>query len=848
MKKSTFKLLLRWSLRLALLGLVLLVALIAGVWLRFGPELPDTEILQDVQLQSPLTVYSAEGKVISVFGEKRRIPTSIHDLPAQLKQAFISSEDDRFYEHPGIDWQGITRAGLELIRTGEKGQGGSTITQQLARSFFLSSEKTYVRKTKEIMLALKIEREISKDEILELYLNKIFLGHRAYGVTAAAQVYYGKQPEDLSVAQMAMIAGIAQRPSRVNPITNPEVAKNRRNYVLNRMLTLGYISNEEHQQAINEPVSAFNHGTAIEVSAPYLAEMARRWALETYGDDIYESGLKLITTIKADEQRAAQESIRTGLLAYDQRHGWRGPEAHTDLPEDATSEQWSEILTNHQPVAGLIPALVVDVDSELALLYLRDGQTVPLTLEAMAWAQPLLSRDSRGPKPEQVDTVLQRGDVVRIQRIDTGEWQLVQIPEPQSALISLDSHDGAILALVGGLDFSSSKFNRVTQARRQPGSSFKPFVYAAAIDSGYHPATIVNDAPVVFRGGGDIEAWKPQNFSRTFYGPTRLREAMVHSRNLISVRLLEDIGIRPARQFISQFGFDQEALPENLSMALGSANLTPLQMVQAYATLANGGYQTEAYWLTEVRDQMNHVVYSPAPVQLCDECPVIPDPMQVLDSQQTIESNSHQPLPLQASADSDESTESDYIDDEAPRLAAALIEQQPFVGPPVPAYRPRVVSAPTVFLVRSMMTDVIRRGTGTKALQLERQDLAGKTGTTNDQRDAWFSGYNSDIATTVWVGFDDFQPLGRSELGGQAALPIWIDYMRIALLGSENIAPRMPIGVAQVWVNPDTGELTQPGTPGAIRELVASKQLNDLQRRAEIHEEEDETVNPYDIF
>lgn len=832
---------------MALFGLVLLVALIAGVWLRFGPELPDTEVLRDVQLQSPLTVYSADGKVISVFGEKRRIPTSIDDLPQQLKQAFISSEDDRFYQHPGIDWQGITRAVLELIRTGEKGQGGSTITQQLARNFFLSSEKTYVRKIKEIMLALKIEREISKDEILELYLNKIFLGHRAYGVTAAAQVYYGKHPAELSIAQMAMIAGTVQRPSVVNPITNPEIAKNRRNYVLSRMLTLSYITDEQYQQAVDEPVSAFNHGTAIEVSAPYLAEMARRWALETYGDGIYESGLKVITTIDADKQRAAQDSIRAGLLAYDQRHGWRGPELHVDLPEDATSEQWNEPLEGRFPIAGLIPALVIDVDSELALLHLRDGQTIPLTLEAMSWAQPLLSRDSRGPKPEQVDTVLQRGDVVRIQRDDEGEWQLVQIPETQAALVSLNSHDGAIQALVGGLDFNHSKFNRVTQARRQPGSSFKPFVYAAAIDSGYHPATIVNDAPVVFRGGGDIEAWKPQNFSRTFYGPTRLREAMVHSRNLISVRLLEDIGIRQARDFISQFGFDQEVLPENLSMALGSANLTPMEMVQGYAVLSNGGYQVEAHWLTEVRDQMDHVVYSPPPVQLCDECPVIIEPTPP----ETTPEN-YEPLVIQAATDDSdtaaETTEPEYIDDEAPRLSAVLIEKDPFVGPPIPAYRPRVVAAPTIFLVRSMMADVIRRGTGTKALQLERQDLAGKTGTTNDQRDAWFSGYNSDIATSAWVGFDDFQPLGRSELGGQAALPIWIDYMRVALIGSENIAPRMPIGVAQVWVNPDTGELTQPGAPGAIRELVASSQLNDLQRRAENHKEEDETVNPYDIF
>ncbi len=833
---------LRWFARMTLLGVLLLTIAVVGVWLRFGPELPDTEVLRDVQLQSPLTVYSSEGKVISVFGEKRRIPTPIDQFPEHLKQAFISSEDDRFYHHPGIDWQGITRAVLELIRTGEKGQGGSTITQQLARNFFLSSEKTYIRKIKEIMLALRIEREISKDEILELYLNKIFLGHRAYGVTAAAQVYYGKKPTELSIAQMAMIAGTVQRPSRVNPITNPAIARNRRNYVLNRMLELSHITDSEYQQAVAEPVSAFNHGTAIEVSAPYLAEMARRWALETYGDGIYESGLKLYTTINADKQRAAQESIRAGLLAYDQRHGWRGPEDHVDLAAEATADAWNDALAGKLPVAGLIPALVVDVDSELALLYLNDGQTIPLSLDSMSWAQPLLSRDSRGPVPEQVDTVLTRGDIVRIRRADEGNWLLSQIPEAQSALVSLETNTGEIQALVGGLDFQFSKFNRITQAKRQPGSSFKPFVYAAAIDSGYHPATVVNDAPVVFRGGGDIEAWKPQNFSRTFYGPTRLREAMVHSRNLISVRILEDIGIRPARNFISQFGFDQEALPENLSMALGSANLTPLNMVTGYAVLANGGYAVQPRWLTEVRDQMDHVVFLSPPVQLCDVCPVItePEPLEQDLAPLTIQT--------QSSEVTGEQINTEQLNDEAPQLVDLDIQTQVEYGPPIPAYRPRVVAAPTAFLVRSMMTDVIRRGTGVKAMQLQRQDLAGKTGTTNDQRDAWFSGYNSDIATSVWVGFDNFQPLGRSELGGQAALPIWIDYMRVALTDSPDIQPPMPVGVAQIWVDQETGELTEPGATGAIRELVAANLLNDLRRRAKPVEDEQEQVNPYDIF
>jgi len=831
----------RWFTRLTLLGILLVTIVIVGLWLRFGPELPDTEVLRDVQLQSPLTIYSSDGQVISIFGEKRRIPTSVDDFPDHLKQAFISSEDDRFYHHPGIDWQGITRAGLELIRTGKKGQGGSTITMQLARNFFLSSEKTYIRKIKEIMLALKIERDISKDEILELYMNKIFLGHRAYGATAAAQVYYGKKPTELTTAQMAMIAGTAQRPSRINPITNPDIAKKRRNYVLNRMLTLNYISNAEYDKAAAEPVSAFNHGTAIQVSAPYLAEMARRWAVETYGNGVYESGLKLITTIEADKQRAAQDSIRSGLLDYDQRHGWRGPEKQVSLPVEASASIWAEALADFKPVASLIPALVIDVDSDLALLYLKDGQTISLTLDSMSWAQPMLSRDSRGPVPEQVDTVLSYGDIVRIRRADDGSWVLAQIPEAQSALVSLDVNSGAIQALTGGLDFNHSKFNRVTQALRQPGSSFKPFVYAAAIHSGYHPATVVNDAPVVFREGGDIEAWKPQNFSRTFYGPTRLREAMVHSRNLISVRILEDIGIPTARNYITQFGFDPETLPRNLSMALGSANLTPLDMIQGYAVLANGGYEVEPYWLTEVRDQSDKLIMATPVVQFCDQCPVItvPEPVEP----------ERQPLVIQQDniGDSNSNEGNNRLNDSAPELPLLMQQTQPY-GPPIPAYRPRVIAASTAYLVRSMMTDVVRRGTGVKALQLGRQDLAGKTGTTNDQRDAWFSGYNSEIATSVWVGFDNFQPLGRRELGGQAALPIWVDYMRVALQASPDLLPSLPLGVAQVWVDQETGALTAPGAPGAIREVVAAELLAELRRQAKSTEDNQEPVNPYDIF
>lgn len=819
---------LRWTLRLTIFGAIVGAIIIASVWLWLAPTLPDVAMLREVKLQTPLNVYTNDGKLIAVFGEKRRIPARLAQIPAALQQAFIAGEDDRFYVHPGIDYQGIIRAALNLLRTGEKGQGGSTITMQLARNFFLSAEKSYIRKIREIMLAIKIERELSKDEILELYLNKIYLGHRAYGVAAAAQVYYGRALNELNLSQLAMIAALPKAPSRVNPITNPERATTRRNYVLGRMRALDYIDEQQYQQALAYTDQAYFHGADIAVDAAYVAEMARREALERFGEQAYEGGYRIITTLDSRLQQAAVESARSGLQAYDARHGYRGAEAHVELPADATPEDWSAALEDFRTIARLIPALVTASDEDLALAYLPDGQSVALDLEAVAWAKPFLTQDSVGPPPEKITDVLQSGDIIRLERTPEGGWQLAQLPEAQAAIVSIDPHLGDIRALVGGLDFHISKFNRVTQSRRQPGSSFKPFVYAAAMDQGYHPATLVNDAPVVYQDAGLEGAWKPQNFSERFYGPTRLREAMVNSRNLVSVRILQDIGLDYARDYITRFGFSEEELPRNLSMALGSANLTPLSIASGYAVFANGGHAPPPRWLLRIQDSDGNVVWEAPPVSHCDPCatpaPVPERPPDVIAP------------PLAASAGETAIATNDA-------LSADLS------GPPEPIRAPRVISPQTAYLVRSMMTDVVRRGTGRRAMSLGRQDLAGKTGTTNDQRDAWFSGYNGDIVTTVWVGFDDHRTLGRGELGGRAALPIWIDYMQTALDGMPESPAELPVGLTRVWVDKDSGELTPPGRANALREIMRPSDVSRLAANQPVSEDiEEELINSDDIF
>ncbi len=709
----------------------------------------------------------------------------------------------------------MSRAVWKLATRGEKTIGGSTITQLVARNFFLSFEKTFSRKTREIFLALKIERELSKDEILELFFNKILLGHRAYGVGAAADVYYGKTVDELTLAQCAMIAALPKAPSRINPITSPERALERRNYVLRRMRELNYIKDQEYESALTERDNAFYHGATTEVSAPYLAEMVRREAVAMLGEEAYTGGYSVHTTIESRFQVAANESVMEGLEEYDRRHGYRGPEAELDITEKQTTRSWEEILNPYRPVAGLVPGLVIESDEEVALVFLKDGQTIALSLAELEWARPFINRNSQGRKPEKVNDVLNAGDVIRTRRHDDGHWLLGQLPEAEAALVSIDPQNGAIRALVGGYDFTRSKFNRVVQSRRQPGSSFKPFLYSAALAKGFTTASIINDAPVVFNDQELERTWKPQNFSEKFFGPTRMREAMVKSRNLVSIRLLRAIGVSYAREYISSFGFDPAELPPNLSMALGSANLPPVSMARGYATFANGGYLVEPFFIHSIENNLGEVIYQSNPSTVCRNCEMNSGSETEQEFAERDEPE-FRPLAIGASESESDIMLASPEGKQADREAKARETRN---------YAPRAISEQNAYLVRSMMMDVVKRGTGVKAMQLGRQDLAGKTGTTNEQRDAWFSGYNSALVTTVWVGFDSHEPLGSLEVGGRAALPIWIGYMDTALRNVPDEPPEMPEGLAQARIDPETGLLAKLDNPDAIMELFQAGHL-----------------------
>lgn len=776
MARKLLKLLFISSSAIVLLGIIAA----AGTFLYLNPKLPEVEALKDVQLQEPLRVYSSEGLLIAEFGEVKRIPLQYPQFPKKMVQAILAAEDDRFFEHPGIDYQGLLRAAYHLVTTGQKGQGGSTITMQVARNFFLSRKKTYTRKLNEILLSLKIESELEKEEILGLYLNKIFLGHRSYGVAAAAQVYYGRELFELNTAQFAMIAGLPKAPSAYNPIANPERALIRRNYVLGRMLELGFINVEEHQQARNSPITAEIHRTEPELNAPYVAEMVRHEMVQRYGNEVYNSGMQVFTTVEATLQSAANQALHDNLMAYELRHGYRGPEATKPLAEEAGAAEWAATLEGFGPVGGLEPALVVALAEQSATVYLRDGSLDVLGWDGMKWARHYINDNDMGPEPTRASTILKRGQIIRLERGAEGAWQLAQIPEVSSALVSLRPQNGALLALVGGFDFYHSKFNRVTQAKRQPGSNFKPFVYSAALEHGFTVASLINDAPVVFDDKNLESEWRPENYSGKFYGPTRMREALINSRNLVSIRLLQSVGISTAIDYISRFGFEPKQLPRDLSLALGSANITPMELVRGYAVFANGGYLIEPFFIERIVDNQSVEVFRADPLYACEEldCP----PKSVLSE----------------------------VD------APALMR---------PA--PRKLDERNLYLIGSMMQDVIRHGTGRHALQLKRKDLAGKTGTTNDQHDAWFSGYNRDVVTTTWVGFDAPRSMGSRETGARAALPMWVDYMREALRDSENRILRRPRGIMAARIDADTGEFTTAANPNAMFELFREENVPD---------------------
>lgn len=845
------KSLIKFSIRLFFLGLAAAVIGFAVLWLIIVPSLPDVETLKSVDLQVPLRIESADGRLITTVGEQRRIPLTLDEMPPHLKQAFLAAEDGDFYLHPGVDWIGTLRGVIGYVRyLGQRRvPGGSTITQQVARRFFLSNEFSVSRKLREIFLALKIERELTKDEILELYLNKEFLGHRAYGVGAAARIYYGKTVDELSLAEMAMIAGLPQRPSVVNPITNPELALERRAYVLGRMLEERFIERADYQAAMAAPDRATLHGPEIELAAPWIAEIARQQAVERFGAEAaYTRGYRIVTTVRARLQRAADEAVRQGLLDYDRRHGWRGAERRLDADPLDDRDAVLDTLATIQPVGDLQPAVVLESGAESATLLLPDGTEIELGLAAVEWAREHLARDALGARPETVDAVLAAGDLVRVHQVDE-RWRLAQVPEAQAALVALEPDTGAVVALIGGLDFGASQFNRATQSRRQPGSAFKPFIYAAAIDHGYTPATLVNDAPVVFDDPSQERTWKPENFSERFFGPTRLREAMIHSRNLISVRLVMDLGVQPTIDYTTRFGFDRAEIPNGPSMALGSASITPLDLATAYAVFANGGFAIEPFFIHAIINDTGHELPLPQHPVVCGPCAQREaDAVQPVATAGTDADTRDRPRTLDLELER-AGTASTGVESDAPadRETADPDVAPVVLGPPEPQIAERVISPQTAWLIRSMMRDVVRLGTGRRALALGRGDLAGKTGTTNDQRDTWFSGFNHALVATVWVGLDSNESLGRLEQGGRTALPIWVDFMRVALDGVPEQPDPVPVGIVEARIDPETGLRVRAGAENAMREWFPADRLPPLES-GETSDENQQTADPYDIY
>jgi penicillin-binding protein 1A len=736
------------TLAAAAANIALLAALAAStLYVALERRLPPVEQLAHTQLAQPLQIYTRDGLRMAEFGDQRRIPLASANLPAGLVQAILAAEDANFFDHPGFDTGSLLRAAWRLARSGERRQGGSTITMQVARNFFLTQEKTFLRKALEILLAVRIEQSLTKDQILGLYVDKIFLGNRAYGFGAAAQIYYGRPIEQLAVAEIAMLAGLPKAPSRDNPLINPQRATERRNYVLGRMHTLGYLDDAAYQQAIAHVDTAGLYGFTPEVEAPFVAEMARAWMLERFGESAYAAGYRVFTTIDSRQQHAANAAMRAGLRAYDQRHGVRGPIARLPSATLADPRRLQAALRALPAIGDTQPAAFVPTGN---VVLGPDGATVPVTDVTIGAAR----RWQPGS-----------GDVVYLARDGKG-WTLAQPPEVEGAFIAMQPETGAITALVGGYDFRRSPFNRAVQAERQPGSTFKPFIYAAALATGYTAASVINDAPVAFPADTPDGYWRPENYTGRFYGPTRLREALAQSRNLVSVRLLHSVGVDFTRRYCLRFGFSSERLPDNLSLALGTASTTPLEMATAYAVIANGGYRIAPSYVDTVVDRDGNVVWrAPRPV-LCER-------------------------------------DCDTGDDGA-------------------ALAPRVLPATDAFILNSMLQDVIDHGTATRARSLGRPDLAGKTGTTNDERDAWFVGFNRNLLAVTWVGFDSPRSLGKGETGARAALPIWMDFMS-AVLPSVPADPHpIPSGLVSLRVDQHSGQRRDDDGPGSYFEWFSA--------------------------
>ena len=814
------------------------VAGVVGAYYYASPKLPRAETIKDIPLQIPLRIFSRDGRLISEIGQRRRILIEYDDVPEHVVQAFIAAEDRRFFEHGGIDPVGIGRALFKLIQTGEIAGGGSTLTQQLARDYFLTREQTLVRKLNEAFLAYKIEQEFSKQEIMALFLNKMFFGQRAYGVAAAAQVYFNKPLARISVAEAATLAGVLPAPSRYNPGRSPRDATRRRNYVLGRMLDLGHINREEYQAAFDTPMESKLYGAAVELNAPYVAEMVRREMLSRYGEETYTAGYQVVTSLDSRLQEAANYALQNGLLEFTRRRGYRGPITTFELTEELLEtplDEWPteifDALEQYAP-GKLSVALVTALnDDNSASIMLADGSRSEIPWLGIEWAKPFIDRETTGPAPEAVQDVLAVGDVVYVMPTTLGVWALTNAPVAQGAIVSMDPDDGAITSLIGGFDFGLEKFNRATQAYRQPGSSFKPFIYSAALEAGNTAATVVLDAPVVINSSELEAVWRPLNYSGRFYGPTRLREALVRSMNLVSVRLLLfETGIGNAVRHIAKFGFSEITLPRNGSLALGGGAASPLDMAQGYATFANGGYAIKPYVIDAIYGPSGQTLYRAEPLVVCAECERKPErfPLERVPE-----------FSMEEMADMGV----DYRPDAetAPELYESI------------SAAPRAIDARNAYIIQDMMRDVIRRGTGRRALTLGRRDLSGKTGTSNDRRDAWFGGFNGDIAAIVWVGYDDDQPLGPGEEGSRTALPVWIQFMERALAGVPENQMEMPPGILRQRIDRETGCPARAGQRNTTFELFREGMVPECEELEEVPDvldmgDEDEQPRQESLF
>jgi penicillin-binding protein 1A len=716
------------SLALVAAGVAMLTVVL--LW----PNLPSLEVLTDYRPKVPLRIFSAEGELIGEFGEERRAVVRIQDVPEVMKQAILAAEDDRFYQHGGVDMTGVARAALANLQG--RREGASTITMQVARTFFLTREKTIARKFSEVLLAFKIEANLNKDQILELYINQIFLGSRAYGFGSAANVYFGKNLADIDAAEAAMLAGLPQAPSRQNPFVNPKRAQQRQQYVLRRMHELGWLADDAYKKALAQPLRLnSDQRDSFAFRADYVVEMARAAVFEQYGDPAYVSGLQVHTTIRRRDQEAANLALRQGVNEYDRRHGYRGPEGFATLPKSGPEldDAIEEALQDRDPVADLVAAVVIEASPQSVTAVMRRGDAVKVTGEGLKFVARALA-DRTDP-----DRTIRRGSIIRLQAGEKGAWFVSQVPKVESAFVSLDPANGAIHALAGGYDYNANKFNHVTQAWRQPGSSFKPFIYSAALEKGFTPATVLNDAPFVIEAaktGGQL--WEPKNYDGKYEGPMRLRTALAKSKNMISIRLLQAIGTNYAQDYIQRFGFDPKLHPPYLTMALGAGAATPLQMAAAYATFANGGYRVKPWYIAKIIDNRGEALYTAKP-EVAGE-----DAERVLD----------------------------------PRNA---------------------------FLMSSLMRDVVKYGTAARAMTLGRQDLAGKTGTTNDHIDAWFAGFQSTLVAISWIGFDTPASLGNNETGSVSALPMWMYYMAKILKDVPETELEPPTGIVAVNINPASG-------------------------------------------